>query len=189
MIKISCPFCGYSKNVSVEKLPARIRGVICPICGKKFNFTAEFYTKAGFFVRLLALIIDLLILKIIAIIIGALLDYTLTYLLDKFVYWEKEKINTLIGGVIYSVWTIIPFFYFTISTWQYGKSIGKLFLGIRIVNNLGEKPDLKISIKREIVGKLLSGLILGIGFFMVLFDKNKQALHDKLAGTYVVYNL
>lgn len=189
MIKITCLFCGYSKEVSKDKIPEKVKSIICPICGKKFNFTAEYYTKAGFGVRLLALVIDLLFLKIIAIIIGAFIDYLLTYIFDKFSFFEQEQANTIIGGVIYFIWSVIPFFYFLISTWKYGKSIGKLFLGIKVVDKDGQKPDFKMSFKREVLGKLMSGFLFGLGFFFVLFDKNKQALHDKYAKTYVVNSI
>lgn len=189
MIKITCPFCGYSKEVSIDKIPKETKSVICPICGKKFNFTADFYTKAGFGLRMLAMIIDLLLLKIIAIVVGAFLDYTLTYLFDKFTFFNKEQVNTLIGGVIYLVWSILPFFYFLISTWKYGKSVGKFFLGIKIVDQNGQRPDFKISFKREVIGKFVSGLLFGVGFLFILFDRNKQALHDKYAKTYVVNNM
>lgn len=189
MIKITCSFCGYSKEVSQDRIPEKAKRVICPVCGKKFSFTVDFFLKAGFGVRLLALIIDLLLLKIVAIVIGAFVDYILTYLFDKYTFLDRERANTIIGGVIYFIWSVIPFFYFTISTWKYSRSIGKFFLGIRVVDKHGQKPDLKMSLKRECVGKFISGLLLGIGFFMVLFDKNKQALHDKFAKTYVVHNI
>lgn len=40
---------------------------------------------------------------------------------------------------------------------------------------------------REIIGKFLSAIILGIGYLMVIWNPKKQALHDKIAKTYVVY--
>lgn len=36
------------------------------------------------------------------------------------------------------------------------------------------------------VGYSISGLTLGIGYLMVAFTKQKQGLHDKIAGTYVI---
>lgn len=33
----------------------------------------------------------------------------------------------------------------------------------------------------------LSAMILFIGYFMVLFTEKRQALHDQLAGTYVLH--
>jgi uncharacterized RDD family membrane protein YckC len=39
---------------------------------------------------------------------------------------------------------------------------------------------------RETLGKALSALILGIGFFMAGFGERRQALHDRLASTHVI---
>jgi uncharacterized RDD family membrane protein YckC len=35
-------------------------------------------------------------------------------------------------------------------------------------------------------GKLLSGIILGIGYLMAAFDEEKRALHDRICHTRVV---
>ena len=40
--------------------------------------------------------------------------------------------------------------------------------------------------KREILGKFVSSILLGIGYLMVAFDNQKQGLHDKIADTYVI---
>jgi type II secretory pathway pseudopilin PulG len=40
---------------------------------------------------------------------------------------------------------------------------------------------------RETVGKILSFIIIGIGYIMVAFTAKKQGLHDMLAHTVVVY--
>ncbi len=40
--------------------------------------------------------------------------------------------------------------------------------------------------KREILGKFVSSILLGIGYLMVAFDSQKQGLHDKIADTYVI---
>ena len=66
-----------------------------------------------------------------------------------------------------------------------GGTPGKLILGMRIVNEKGEYIGIPMAILRYI-GKVLSGMILGIGYFMIGWDKKKQGLHDKIAQTYVV---
>jgi uncharacterized RDD family membrane protein YckC len=33
----------------------------------------------------------------------------------------------------------------------------------------------------------LSALLLFMGFVWIIFDKNRQGLHDKIAGTVVIY--
>jgi uncharacterized RDD family membrane protein YckC len=50
----------------------------------------------------------------------------------------------------------------------------------------GDIPGFGKMFLREIVGRFLSGLFFGLGYFWSLFDKNAQAWHDKLAGTVVI---
>ncbi len=49
----------------------------------------------------------------------------------------------------------------------------------------GAAPSLKQCIKR-LFGAYLSMILCGFGNFWILFDKNKRALHDYIAGTVVV---
>lgn len=64
-------------------------------------------------------------------------------------------------------------------------TFGKKLMGIRVVDLTGNKISLKKSTIRNL-SKILSYLILGLGFAWILFDKNKQGWHDKIANTYVV---
>lgn len=69
-----------------------------------------------------------------------------------------------------------------------GGTPGKLILGLRIRNEKSEFIGIPLAILRYI-GKILSGIILGIGYLMIVWDKRKQGLHDKIAGTFVVKEL
>jgi uncharacterized RDD family membrane protein YckC len=78
----------------------------------------------------------------------------------------------------------------TVILWIYfegvhGGTPGKLILDMRVVNEKGEYIGMPLAFLRYI-GRLISGLILGIGFFMIGWDEKKQGLHDKIAKTYVV---
>jgi uncharacterized RDD family membrane protein YckC len=66
-----------------------------------------------------------------------------------------------------------------------GGTPGKLIIGVRVVNEKGEYIGMPSAFLRYI-GKILSGLILGIGYFMIGWDAKKQGLHDKIAKTYVI---
>jgi len=69
-----------------------------------------------------------------------------------------------------------------------GATPGKKFVHIRVVD---AKTFQDISNKQAItrsLGYIPSILLLGIGFFMVAFRKDKRALHDLLAGTAVIYD-
>lgn len=69
-----------------------------------------------------------------------------------------------------------------------GYSIGKKILGLKVIKENGKCPiGLVDALIREVVGKFISAIILGIGFLMIAFDPKKQGLHDKIAKTYVVF--
>jgi uncharacterized RDD family membrane protein YckC len=68
------------------------------------------------------------------------------------------------------------------SCWQ--ATIGKKLLGIKVGDSEGERIPVGRAFLR-LFGKWISGQILLIGYLMAFFTKNKQALHDFLAGTFV----
>jgi uncharacterized RDD family membrane protein YckC len=60
-----------------------------------------------------------------------------------------------------------------------------MLFGLRIIQVTGEDLTFRRALARW-TGQSLSLLLFGIGFLMVAFSRQKQGLHDKLAGTYVV---
>lgn len=64
-------------------------------------------------------------------------------------------------------------------------TIGKKIMKIVVVDANGERLSILKSFVRNI-SKILSFAILFIGYLMVVFDKKKQALHDKIAKTYLL---
>ncbi|VVB74036.1 RDD family protein [uncultured archaeon] len=66
-----------------------------------------------------------------------------------------------------------------------GYSIGKKVFNLRIEKDDGAKLDIVDVVMREILGKFVSGLVLGLGFLLIIIDDKKQGLHDKLAHTIV----
>jgi uncharacterized RDD family membrane protein YckC len=69
------------------------------------------------------------------------------------------------------------------SSWQ--GTVGKKVLGLRVTDLNGNRISFGKATGRHF-GKILSGLILGVGFVMIAFTEQKQGLHDMLAGTLVV---
>lgn len=68
-----------------------------------------------------------------------------------------------------------------------GKSPGKALAGIRVVDKRnGSFPGFGRMLLRETLGKFVSGLFLGLGYFFAIFDRDSQAWHDKIAGTVVL---
>ncbi len=137
---------------------------------------------------MLALIIDVLIINAVFLVIGFSLDYLLTNILNIAGITDEEMATYIIGGIIYFSYIILFPTYFVYSTYKSGKTIGKKIIGIEVISATGGKITLRQAIKRELLGKILSGILMGTGFFIVIFSKNKQALHDKIAKTFVIYN-
>jgi uncharacterized RDD family membrane protein YckC len=77
--------------------------------------------------------------------------------------------------------------YYLVLTKAYGQTYGKKWLGIKVVRIDGKPLTYWGVFLREVLGKFASTLILGIGFFMAAFRKDKRALHDLAAKTIVVY--
>jgi uncharacterized RDD family membrane protein YckC len=59
-------------------------------------------------------------------------------------------------------------------------------VGIKVIDAEGNVPGLGRAILREIVGKFISGLALGLGYAWMGWDTHKRGWHDHIAGTYVV---
>jgi hypothetical protein len=71
--------------------------------------------------------------------------------------------------------------------WSDGISPAKRLLNIEVVDKQdGNYVGFWAMIQREIVGKPLSGLLLGLGLLWALWDENGQTWHDKMARTVVV---
>lgn len=66
-------------------------------------------------------------------------------------------------------------------------TFGKRIFGLKVGDSEGKRISIGKAILRT-MGKYLSGQILLIGYLMAFFTKNKQALHDVLAGTFVFEN-
>lgn len=94
------------------------------------------------------------------------------------------EVNAMMGqvyGIIYG----IRFGYFAILTGLGGQTLGKMALGIRVVNMDSEPPGFGRALLRETIGRILSSLLCGLGTFWMLWDGKQQTWHDKISGTIV----
>jgi uncharacterized RDD family membrane protein YckC len=121
--------------------------------------------KASLVTRLIALIIDGIILAIIYGLLAALTGRA-----------ELGGIASFIVGVIYQ-------WYFL--TTQNGQTPGKRVMGIRVVKVNGA-PLTAADVIIRYVGYYINSVVVMLGWIWAIFDADKQGWHDKLAGTYVV---
>lgn len=132
-------------------------------------FNDEPLVYASFGDRLLAWIIDVLVLAIPSVLLT---------------YAANDPENPLVN----IVGLVIGWLYFTLQESGAPQgTLGKKAMGIRVINQAGQRISFGQATGRYF-GKIISGIILLIGYFMVLWDPNRQALHDKMANTYVVKN-
>jgi uncharacterized RDD family membrane protein YckC len=69
------------------------------------------------------------------------------------------------------------------SPWQ--ATLGKKALGLMVTDIQGQRISFGRATGRHF-GKILSGVILGIGFLAIAFTSKKQGWHDDLADTLVL---
>jgi uncharacterized RDD family membrane protein YckC len=66
-----------------------------------------------------------------------------------------------------------------------GTTVGGILFNLKIVRSDGRPVDWPTSIVRAL-SCFLSLVVAGLGFIWIVFDKDRQAWHDKIAGTLVV---
>lgn len=134
-------------------------------------------TYAGFWMRVGAYIIDAIILNIVAAVLGFILGIGVG------AAGGGEDAGGIIGGVF---GLVLSWIYFAaMESSQKQATLGKMALGIVVTDEAGGRISFLRAIGRYFA-KILSALILLIGFIMVAFTERKQGLHDMLASTLVV---
>lgn len=116
---------------------------------------------AGFWKRLSAYLVDVIIINVVGWIFGFL---------------------GIFGIILALIFSIIYF----VGFWAWlGQTPGKAAIGVKIVRLDGTPIGIRIAIHR-FIGYVISFVTLCIGFLMIAFHENKRGLHDIIAGTMVV---
>lgn len=158
---------------------------------------------AGIVTRGVALIIDILIVIVAVLVIGA----SLSLPLDFFLGINKESCAAHVSvSVMQSSWGFLRSWlcviydwllisvafltgpvYFIFLTTAGGQTIGKYVMGVRIARVDGRQMNYFKALVRYL-GYFVSIATLGIGFLWVIIDAQRRALHDHMAGTCVIYS-
>lgn len=77
--------------------------------------------------------------------------------------------------------------YYVVCEGAFGATLGKLVLGIRVVNREGRAPGIGPALVRNLL-RIIDFLPFAyvVGIVAILASKTKQRLGDRVAGTYVV---
>jgi uncharacterized RDD family membrane protein YckC len=125
---------------------------------------------AGFWIRLLAYVIDAIILNLLALLPTMLVQMV-----------TQSEYAGLPIGIIFA---LAYFGGFTSGGWQ--ATPGKRICGIHVIREDGGRVSLALGLGRYLA-YFISSLPLAVGFMMIGWTQQKQGLHDMICGTRVVY--
>jgi uncharacterized RDD family membrane protein YckC len=170
--------------------------------GPVWSHSERVWGYAGFWWRVLAWLIDSLILTAATLLLDTLIGgslfsaigvppssnghlFNIGYVLADTVQMTQVWHSPLL---IWSnlVGLLLPLAYYALlesSRWQ--ATVGKRVCGLRVTRLDGQRISLPRAIGRYFA-KFLSALILCIGFLMIGWTRRKQGLHDLIAETLVV---
>jgi uncharacterized RDD family membrane protein YckC len=143
----------------------------------------------GFWIRVVALIIDVIIIKVVLLPVKAMFGFGGLALngfdmrgfhrgmaLPYFIFGSGVFVMLSLGAS----WLYEAF----MESSSYQATLGKMIFGMKVTDLYGNRISFARATGRHFA-KILSGMILCIGFIMVGFTERKQGLHDILAGTLV----
>jgi uncharacterized RDD family membrane protein YckC len=140
-------------------------------------YAAPATNYGGFWIRVVAYIIDAIILGIVGAIIYAILGVNIgdPNVMSSGAYQGAQGINLVISAAYFAgLWTVM------------GGTLGQRIFGMRVVDaNTGQPIGVGKALLRWL-GLLISFLVCFIGVIWVAFDARKQGWADKIASTVVV---
>lgn len=126
------------------------------------------FAYAGFFIRLVAFAIDMVVVYALKRIVTSFVITTIAFNLEVLVYW------------------VITLAYFTLTTYfNKGQTLGKMITNIRVVSIDGSDLDFLQIVSRETFGRYVQNKFMFL-YLIVGFAPMKQSLMDILSDTVVV---
>lgn len=200
--KTTCPACGLTQDKSdrcsgcgviYKKFQARqqengsvadetetLNGNLAELRRKATALAPRLQPKAGFWVRVVASQIDIFLLMTVLFVLSRLINLVIGML---GIATEGDRAISVVFLLFYASLIISYAVFFT---GYCGQTPGKMALRIKVIRTDGNPMTYGRAVLREVPGKIISGILLGIGYLMVAFDRQKQGLHDKIADTYVI---
>ena len=160
-----------------------------PVIASAVPVAAPSQRYGGFWIRFLALIIDWILIRV------AIAPLLFILGLQHLPWFSRFDHHIDIDDIIVMVTTVSSAMMImfcahwlyealmTSSSWQ--ATVGKRVLNLKVTDDFGNRISFGRATARYF-SKILSGMILCIGFIMAAFTDRKKALHDMIAGTVVV---
>ncbi|WP_414053454.1 RDD family protein [Macrococcus equi] len=135
-------------------------------------------THAGFGIRFLAYVIDLILIHCINSIITAPI-VKIGGLEDVYLGIKLFSVEHILSAIIF-------FSYFVILTYCFRATLGKMILGLKVLSTKEDKLSVETVLTRELFGRYISKSFFSLLYLVVLFNPKKRGIHDLLSDTYVV---
>ncbi len=149
------------------------------------------HQHAGLVSRAIAFILDVIIIAVVVLAAMMLLEALVSFFTLNGLLGQRVAQSTLFRDISVAVMALIGVAIivgYPVGFWVlFGQTPGKLLLGVRIARRDGQPMTIRRALLRY-VGYWISLIPLGLGFWWVLVDDQRQCWHDKLARTDVVYD-
>jgi uncharacterized RDD family membrane protein YckC len=138
--------------------------------------TAAQVAYGGFWIRVVAYIIDAILVSLVLGVVTAIFGVKYIDINDLDHYDPTANLLSI----------LVFWLYFALmESSERGATVGKMAMGLRVVTNDGKRLSFMNATGRYFA-KILSAIIFGIGFIMVAFTDRKRGLHDMIASTLVI---
>jgi uncharacterized RDD family membrane protein YckC len=144
---------------------------------------------AGFWIRFIAAIVDFFIIRVVLFPLKAMFGLgslvASGFGMNGFHHGMALPYLIFGGGVLGLITIGASWLYEALmESSSYQATLGKMIFGMKVTDLYGNRIDFARATGRHFA-KIISALILCIGFIMVGFTERKQGLHDIIAGTLV----
>lgn len=138
----------------------------------------------GFWRRFVAYVLDAIIINVVTSVIGGVIGagIGLQAVASGSSIAALETVSGITGGLIGLVGSWL--YSALLESSSYQATPGKMALGLVVTDENGQRISFGRATGRYFA-KILSSIILLIGFFMIGWTARKQGLHDMIAGTLV----
>jgi uncharacterized RDD family membrane protein YckC len=136
---------------------------------------------AGFVTRTVALVTDVVIADAIAVTVAAVGGLVLSTIIP-----GKQSLDLPTALAAGAAWVVFVGGYFVGFWTLLGRTPGMRLLGLELSTSGGERVGTTRALAR-LGGMVLAAIPLGAGYLLSLVDDRRQGLHDKVAGTLVLY--
>ncbi len=143
------------------------------------------YSKAGFIKRMFARLID----RYLVLIIFLAVSFPIVSLIKSIAFSHtvfSRTTDVSISLLLIFVLILLGFVYDFYLTSKFGGTLGKMLMGLIVVDDNAKLLDIKTAFWRVFAGYSASSVFLGLGFLWIFVGKENLAWHDKLFGTKVI---